>query len=86
MLACFTKAATIEYPYAPQLGAAACLQGQPAISQYLHRALQGMSALVFSQFRLAHSRGAGRSLGGGALRSAGAEYWPHLPPELCNAL
>jgi ketosteroid isomerase-like protein len=54
VLACFTADATIEYPYAPQLGTAARLQGQPAISQYLHHALQGMPALVFSQLRLAH--------------------------------
>lgn len=54
VLACFTEDATIEYPYAPQLGTAARLQGQPAISNYLHHALQGMPALVFSQLRLAH--------------------------------
>lgn len=54
VLACFTQEATIEYPYAPQLGTAARLQGQPAISHYLHHALQGMPALVFSQLRLAH--------------------------------
>lgn len=54
VLACFTEEATIEYPYAPQMGTAARLQGQLAISQYLHHALQGMPALVFSQLRLAH--------------------------------
>jgi ketosteroid isomerase-like protein len=54
VLACFTEEATIEYPYAPQMGTAARLHGQPAISQYLHHALQGMPALVFSQLRLAH--------------------------------
>lgn len=54
ILACFTEDATIEYPYAPQLGTAARLQGHPAIGQYLHQALQGMPTLVFSQLRLAH--------------------------------
>lgn len=54
VLACFTEEATIEYPYAPQMGTAARLQGQPAIGQYLHHTLQGMPALVFSQLRFAH--------------------------------
>lgn len=54
VLACFTEDATIEYPYAPQMGTTARLQGQPAIGQYLHHALQGMPALVFNQLRLAH--------------------------------
>jgi len=59
VLACFTEDATIEYPYAPQLGTAARLAGKPAIGEYLQHALQGMPALVFSQLRLAHDMAQG---------------------------
>ncbi|UOQ69500.1 nuclear transport factor 2 family protein [Hymenobacter volaticus] len=54
VLACFTEEAIIEYPYAPQMGTAARLDGKPAIRQYLQHALQGMPPLVFSQLYLAH--------------------------------
>lgn len=54
VLACFTEDATIEYPYAPQIGSATRLDGKPAIGQYLQHALQGMPTLLFSHLHFAH--------------------------------
>lgn len=54
VLNCFTEDATIEYPYAPQMGTAARLDGHAAIAPYLGHALQGMPPLVFSELRLNH--------------------------------
>lgn len=54
VLGCFAEDATIEYPYAPQMGTAARLDGHAAIEPYLRHALQGMPPLVFSHLRFNH--------------------------------
>lgn len=53
VLSCFAADATIEYPYAAQLGSPTRLD-VAAYAQHLHRVLPHMPGLVFSHVRLAH--------------------------------
>lgn len=54
VMACFAEGAVIEYPYAPQVGPPARLQGKAAIEQYLRVALGMMPGLTFTSPRFAH--------------------------------